>query len=109
MFYASSIVFSKVSVILFYNRVFTVGEGFIMFMRGLLALLAANWVASLSLLAYDPPEMIPGVKFCLFAMLILNIVGDVVIFGIIQFRTWRLKLSTKTKFWLSLLFSLGML
>lgn len=109
VFYMSSVVLSKASVVLFYNRIFTVGRGFLIFTRGILALLAASWIVSLILQAYDAPMLIPGVHLSLFAMLILNIAADLVIFGIIQFQTWRLRLSTKTKVWLSLLFFLGML
>ncbi|CAN8095377.1 unnamed protein product [Discula destructiva] len=108
-FYGTSVAFSKSSVILFYCRIFSVKSGFLAFMRVLLILILLVWAVFIGLLGYNPSLTLPGVNLALFVILIINIIVDMIILAAVQFKTWQLQLTIRSKIGLSVIFSLGLL
>lgn len=110
VFYTTSISLSKISVILFYYRIFVVQKGLRVFLRVLLFVAVLIWSAGIAFVAYSSVSArSPGASFgAVFAALIASILIDLVILATVQFKTWRLKMSTQSRIWLSLLYVLGL-
>ena len=118
--YAPGITLSKVSVLLFYRRIFSVDGHFLWFMRTMIFLVVASCIAAIIVLIFqdNPVEAqwhtaMPhtSIKFMPFVLSIavISIVWDVAILGMVQGKIWRLNLDTKRKLLVSALIVLGAL
>lgn len=118
--YNFSVACSKASVVLFYNRIFSIDTHFAIFIRIILVLMVGNCLAAvLGLIFADNPveaQWNVGMPFTSIndkvfwaVMAVVNIVLDILILGIAQLKVWKLRLSMRKKLLVSLVFTLGAL
>lgn len=101
-------------MLLFYRRVFSVDGRFLVFTRIMIALIASSGSASvLGFIFMEYPVRVQrtsvNTKAFYVALSVINIGLDLVVFGLVQFKVWRLKMNIKRKTLLSLLLLLAAL
>lgn len=118
--YNVSVAFSKASILFFYRRIFSIDGQFLLFMRFMGVLIVGNCLAAaFGLIFADNPVQAQwnvGMPYTTFndrtfwtIMAVVNIVLDVMILGVAQFKVWKLRMSARRKLLISLVFLLGAL
>jgi hypothetical protein len=118
--YNFSVAGSKASIVFFYHRIFSIDDHFMIFMRIILVLIVRNCLAAaLGLIFADRPvqsQWNVGMPYTFIndrafwtAMAVVNIVLDMLILGIAQFKVWKLNMSLRRKVLVSFVFMLGAL
>ncbi|KAI0117075.1 hypothetical protein F4814DRAFT_274044 [Daldinia grandis] len=116
--YTVSVAFSKISVLLFYKRIFSVVTQFLLFARVMTVIVvAACFTYTFGLIFTGIPVearrditmLHPSINAVAFymAMGTVNICIDVVIIGLVQRRVWQLQMANRRKLWISFLFLLA--
>ncbi|KAI1648616.1 uncharacterized protein F4817DRAFT_60147 [Daldinia loculata] len=116
--YTVSVAFSKISVLLFYKRIFDVDTQFLLFARIMTILIVeACFMYTFGLIFTNIPAKtqwnvnmlhtsINGMAFYV-TMGTINILIDVVIIGLVQWKVWKLQMAYRRKLWISFLFLLA--
>lgn len=118
--YNPSITFSKVSMLLFYRRIFSVDGHFLLFMRIMMFLVVGTCLAAVFGLIFadnpvqaqwnlEMPHNSINLMSFVIAMAVINIVWDMAILGMVQGKVWGLHLDNRRKLLVSLLIILGAL
>ncbi|PCG93877.1 hypothetical protein PENOC_085580 [Penicillium occitanis (nom. inval.)] len=116
--YNFSVAGSKASIVFFYHRIFSIDYHFRIFMRIILILIVGNCLAAaLGLIFSDRPVQAQwnvGMPYTSIndrafwtSMAVVNIVLDMLILGIAQFKVWKLNMSLRRKVLVSFVFMLG--
>ncbi|KAI1740422.1 hypothetical protein F4680DRAFT_419403 [Xylaria scruposa] len=116
--YNFSSALSRISVLLFYRRIFSVDRYFLIFMRVMIFLIAASSLAAVFGLIFttNPVEaqwnvLLPHTSINTRAFYdstaALNIAFDLAVFGLVQRKVWKLQLDKNRKALLSFLLLLG--
>jgi hypothetical protein len=118
--YNCSVAGSKASILLFYNRIFSVDRQFLLFMRFMILLILSNCLVCVIGLIFStnpvqaqwtvgiPHTSINGPVFWT-VMAVVNILIDIMILGIALLAVWKLRMSMHRKLMISLVFLLGAL
>ncbi|KAI0419306.1 hypothetical protein F5X98DRAFT_385096 [Xylaria grammica] len=118
VFYNFSIAYSKISVLLFYRRIFSIDKGFLVFMRVMFFLIIGVTLSAVFdlIFSYNPVEAqwdfsVPYTTIAIKPFFIiaaaLNILLDAAILAFALAKLWRLQFNRQRKFLLSGLFIIG--
>ncbi|KAI0107711.1 hypothetical protein GGR51DRAFT_548228 [Nemania sp. FL0031] len=118
VFYNFSIACSKISIILFYRRIYSIDTGFLVFMRVMFSLIIGVTLSAVFglIFSYNPvqaqwdfslPHTTIAIKPFFIIAAVLNILLDVAILGFAQLKLWRVQVDSRRKLLLSGLFILG--